>query len=147
MPLLRRGGWRPGRTSFALFTIEVMMTVQAAIRGGDYLRRDPDPSTLLSHVQDDVPMRVWAALFIASAALVVLGWAGRWGRVIAAGHVLSMACYGAIGVGVLLVTGVGPGVRTPSGLIVTAIIHGALGFSILATLRRREVGQQLGDDH
>lgn len=147
MPIpVRRGNWRPGRTSLALFTIEVVTTFQAAVRGLDYLRHDPDPSTLLSKVQDSAPLTVWAALFIAAATLVFLGWASHWGQVIAAGHLLAMACYGAVAYGLVQNTGLGSGVRTPSGFLVTAIIHAALGFSILATLRRREVSQQLDDE-
>lgn len=121
------------------------MTVQAAIRGADYLRPDPDQSSLLSRVQDAAPLRVWAFLFIAAAALVAVGWVGRWGQIIAGGHMLAMVCYAAIGYGVLQVTGADSGVRTPSGLLLAGVIHGALGFSILATLRRREVSLELDD--
>lgn len=138
-----RGGWQPGRTNFALFVIQVSVTVQCLTRGIDYLRPDTDTSSLLSKVQDSAPLHVWAALFVAAAVVVIVGILGGWGRVIAAGHLLAMAAYASVGYGVLQVTGFGPGVRTPSGLLWTAVIHGALGFSIFAVVRRRDVTHEL----
>lgn len=143
---VHRGPWRPGRASLALFVIQVVVTIQAAIRGLDYLRHDSDPSSLLSRVQDSAPLHAWAWLFIIAAAVVAAGLAAGWGQVVAVGHLLAMACYAGVGYGVLQVTGFGPGARTPSGLLAAAVIHGALGFSILALLRRREVSSQLADE-
>lgn len=135
----RRGTWRPGQTNGALFVVQVVSLIVVAGRGLDYLRRDNDPSSVLSRVQDTAPLPVWGAVFLAAATIAAVGLVGRWGTVIAVGHILAMLGYASISFGLFQVTGLGPGFRTPWGLAGAAIIHGALGIGLLALLRRREL--------
>jgi len=140
---LKRGTWQPGRTGSASGTamaiIQCAVISTCAVRGLDYLRHDPDPSSVLSRVQDSAPLTWWGMFFIAAAIVAAAGLAGRWGAVAAIGHIMAMVAYAGIAFGLFLVTGLGPGVRTPWGLAMTAIIHGALGIGIFATIRRREM--------
>lgn len=137
---LRRGTWRPGQvaTGTGLFVIQCAVLATCLIRGLDYLRPDLDPTSVLSRVQDSAPLPLWGVVFIAAVVTVLTGMAGGWGTAVGAGHLLAMIVYAGVGYGLLLETGLGPGVRTPAGLILTAVIHGALGVGTFAAMRRRE---------
>jgi hypothetical protein len=115
-------------------------------RGLDYLRPDLDPTSVLSRVQDSAPLPVWGVAFIAAATVSGVGLLGRWGLIAAVGHIAAMAAYAGIALGLFQSTGIGPGARTPVGLAVTAVIHGALGVGIFASLRRREMIAALPDE-
>lgn len=138
---LRRGTWRPGQapTGTALFVVQCAVLCTCLIRGLDYLRPDTDTTSVLSKVQDSAPLAAWGLFFVAAACVALAGIAGRWGPVVAVGHIMAMVAYAGIAYGLFLATGVGPGVRTPVGLAVTAVIHGAIGVGIFASLRRREM--------
>lgn len=137
---LRRGSWRPGQagTGTTLFVIQCAVLATCLIRGLDYLRPDLDPTSVLSRVQDSAPLATWGLLFVAAVVIVVGGMLIGWGTAVGAGHLLAMIVYAGIGYGLFLVTGLGPGVRTPAGLVITAVIHGALGVGTFAAMRRRE---------
>lgn len=137
--MLRRGGWRPGQLSpAAVLVIEMAVVCACLTRGADYLRRDSDPTSILSKLQDSAPLPVWGAAFIAALAVMAVGMAGRWATLVAVGHLLAMLCYAGTAYGLFMVTGLGPGVRTPVGLAVAAIAHGAFGFGTFAALRQAE---------
>lgn len=138
---LRRGTWRPGQapTGTALFVVQCAVLFTCLIRGLDYLRPDLDPTSVLSRVQDSAPLQAWGMFFVAATVVAVVGITGRWGAIVAVGHIMAMVAYAGIAYGLFLVTGLGPGVRTPMGLAVTGVIHGAIGVGIFASLRRREM--------
>jgi hypothetical protein len=135
----RRGNWRPGQISATFILVaEVGVIVTSFTRGADYLRQDSDTSSVLSRVQDSAPLPVWGAAFILAFAVVAIGMAGRWGTLVGAGHLLAGALYGGIAFGLFLETHLGPGVRTPVGLAVASLIHGAFGLGTFAALRQAE---------
>ncbi|TFV83170.1 hypothetical protein [Blastococcus sp. CT_GayMR16] len=136
---LRRGTWQPGQAFGVLLIVQIGALLVCLIRGLDYLRPDDDASSLLSRVQDSAPLTAWGALFIAAAITGAIGFIGRWGPVIAIGHLMAALSYASVAFGLFLVTGIGPGVRTPVGLAWAALVHGSLGVSIFAVLRRREL--------
>lgn len=138
---LRRGAWRTGQapTGTALFVVQCAVLFQCAVRGLDYLRPDTDVTSVLSRVQDSAPLAAWGMFFVAAALVATVGICGRWGVIVAVGHIMAMVAYAGISFGLFLVTGAGPGVRTPVGLAVTAVIHGAIGVGIFASVRRREM--------
>lgn len=135
----QRGTWRPRQGGNALFIVQCAVLSACVVRGLDYLRPDVDPGSVLSRVQDSAPLPAWGLCFIGAAAVVLAGLIGHWGTVVAVGHMAAMVAYAGIAHVLIMVTGYGPGVRTPWELAVLAVIHGALGFSIFATLRRREL--------
>lgn len=141
MRWLRRGTWRPGQSGSgtALFIVQCAVLSTCLVRGLDYLWPDVDATSVLSRVQDSAPLSAWGLFFIAAATVSTIGLIGRWALIIAVGHIMAMVAYGGIAYGLFLVTGFGPGIRTPWGLTVTAVIHGALGIGIFAAVRRREL--------
>lgn len=136
---LRRGTWAPGDAFGVLHVVQAGALVVCLVRGLDYLRRDVDVDSLLSRVQDSAPLTAWGALFVVAATAGLIGLAGRWALVLAAGHLAAAVAYSGVAYGLLLETGLGPGVRTPVGLGWAALVHGAFGFGIFAVLRRREI--------
>jgi len=135
---LHRGTWRAGQTNGALFVIQLSVLLACLTRGLDYLRRDSDPTSVLSRVQDSAPLAAWGAMFVAAVVVVAIGLIGRWGVLVGVGHIIAGLAYAGIAYGLFLVTHLGPGVRTPMGLAVAAAAHGALGIGTFAILRRRE---------
>lgn len=134
-----RGNWHPGQISAAFILVaEVGVIVTSVIRGADYLRQDDDAASVLSRVQDSAPLQVWGAAFVLAFAVVAVGMVGRWGTLVGAGHLLAGALYGGIAYGLFQETGMGPGVRTPAGLFVACLIHGAFGLGTFADLRQAE---------
>lgn len=139
MSWLKRGRWVPGDAFGVLHVVQVGALLVCGVRGLDYLRPDADTTSILSRVQDTVPLPVWGGLFIAAAVTGLVGMAGRWALILAAGHLLAAVAYAAVAYGLLSVTGLGPGVRTPVGLAWAALVHGSFGVGIFAVLRRREI--------
>lgn len=141
--MIRRGTWQPDQTDGALLVAQVAVLAGSVVRGADYLRQDDDAASVLSRVQDSAPLIVWGVVLVVAGAGGLIGLAGHWGRVIAVGHLLATAAYASISYGLLWVTGFGPGIRTPFGLMVVAVIHGSLGGGILTILRRRKLQAEL----
>lgn len=137
-PWLRRGQWRPEQVSASVLVIKAAALTACLTRGLDYLRRDSDATSVLSRVQDTAPLPMWGAVFLAAVAIVVVGVAGRWATIVGFGHIVAMLVYAGVAYGLFQVTGFGPGVRTPMGLIGAAAIHGALGMGTFAVQRRVE---------
>lgn len=145
MHSVKRGTWRPEQVSGAVLVIQLFALIACLTRGLDYLRRDSDPTSVLSKVQDSAPLQLWGAVFVGAVLIVLTGMAGRWGTLVGAGHVLAMVVYGGIAYGLFLATGLGPGVRTPVGLAAAAVLHGALGIGTFAVMRRAEESENPSD--
>jgi hypothetical protein len=124
--LLRTGDWRPGGVSPALLVIQLAATLQAALRGLDYWHPTGPVPPSLRAVEDAAPPLVWAALFLGSALVVLLGLAGRWPAVLILGHLLLGAVYLGVGVPVLAASAVGP-----LGTALLAVSGGAFGTWVL----------------
>ena len=136
--LTRRGIWRPEQVGGAVLVIQLGILFACLTRGLDYLRRDNDLTSVLSRVQDSAPLPAWGTLFIGAAVIAVIGMIGRWGTLVGVGHFIAGIAYGGIAFGLLLETGYGPGIRTPAGLFVASLIHGAFGVGTFAQLRQAE---------
>lgn len=121
-----------------MLVIKASALAACLTRGLDYLRRDTDTTSVLSRVQDTAPLPLWGTIFIAAAVIVVIGIAGRWATIVGVGHIVAMLVYAGIAYGLFQVTGLGPGLRTPMGLMGAAFIHGALGMGTFAVQRRVE---------
>jgi len=106
--ILRPGDWRPGGVSPALLAIQLTTTLQAALRGLDYLRHTgTTPPGVLAVVESAAPPAVWSGLLLGSAAVVLLGLAGRWPGILILGHALLAAVYAGVGLPVLTATATG----------------------------------------
>ncbi len=145
MRWLRRGSWRAEQVGGAVLVIQLGTLFACMTRGLDYLRRDTDATSVLSRVQDTAPLQAWGVLFVTAVVIVVVGMAGRWGTLVGVGHFLAGLLYAGIAYGLLQETDLGPGVRTPMGLFVTSVIHGAFGVGTFAILRQAEESEHPSD--
>lgn len=143
---LHRGSWRPGQLSATfVLVVEIGVAFSVFTRGADYLRRDNDATSVLSRVQDSAPLPIWGGAFVVALAVIAIGMAGKWGTLVGTGHLLAGALYGGVAYGLLLETGLGPGVRTPAGLFVACLVHGAFGIGTFAELRQAEESEHPSD--
>lgn len=118
------GDWVPGRQNMALLVLQLVALYQAALRGRDYLTPRPSGEIHLQGlgvVEAAGSLQVWGWLFYVSAAVALLGLAGRWAPVVIAAHAALFAWYGGIGIGLLQEEGVhlSPGVIV--GLLVACL--------------------------
>jgi hypothetical protein len=97
-----RGAWRPGLTNPGFLITQLLLLLQAAFRGLDYLSgvRPGDP--IQRAVEAAAPYPLWGALFYGLALLVIIGVAGRWPGVMILGHLAFAALY--LGIGVLVLS-------------------------------------------
>lgn len=129
MTFLRSGDWRPGAVSPALLAIQLIATLQAALRGLDYWTTDgAAPPGVLAVVEGAAPTQVWAGLLCGSALVVLLGLAGRWPAVLVVGHLMLAAVYLGVGLPVVSASAVGPLSTT-----LVALICGGLAIWALIT--------------
>lgn len=138
---LRRGNWQPGQTNGALLAVQLVVVPLCAVRGLDYMR--DDPAQIMSRIQDTAPLPVWVAGFVVATVTGMVALLGRWGPMLAAAHCIAMAMYLMVAYRLLLVTGVGPGVRYTAELLGFGLVHGALGVGIFTILRRKEIDEEL----
>lgn len=132
MNFLRPGDWRPGGISPALLAVQLIATLQAALRGLDYWRPGaPTPPGALALVESTAPPQVWAGLLCGSAVVVLLGLAGRWPAVLVVGHLMLAAVYLGVGLPVLNASAVGP-------LGTSLITAAAGGLAIYALITTRD---------
>jgi len=106
---LSPGDWVPGRHNAALLTVQLVALYQAALRGRDYLEpRTGDQIRLqnLGVVEAAGSLHVWGLLFYATAAIALVGLAGRWAVVVIAAHALIFAWYVGVGFGLLQAQGI-----------------------------------------
>jgi len=132
----RPGDWHPGRTNVPFLIIQLAALYQAALRGRDYLTPragavvDADG---LGVVEQAAALTTWGWLFYGSAAVVLVGLAGRWSPLVIAGHAFLFAWYGGVAIGLLQAQGFDLSWR----LLLGAILSG-LGTWVI--LRRRAPG-------
>jgi hypothetical protein len=116
---LRRGDWHPTRGTWvgALLAIQLIGLGQALLRGADYVRtpgREPHDLNALT----PPPLWVWGLAFCGFAVLGLIGIAGHWGYVVAAGHCGVAALYVCIGVALLEAAQVASLLRLSAGALV-----------------------------
>lgn len=134
MNLLRGGDWRPGGISPALLTIQLVTTLQAALRGLDYWRPAATvPPGVLAVVESTAPPQVWAGLMCGASLVVLLGLGGRWPAVLIIGHLMLSAVYLGVGLPVLSAVAVGP-------LLDALVAAGAAALGLWALLCPRAPG-------
>ncbi len=101
---LNEGMWVPHRTNWLVLTVQLLLTVQAASRGMDYVQRRPSEGegaipAALSVVEAAAPLPLWGAGLLLAAGLVFAGLFGGWTAPIITGHGLLAALYGAFSYG------------------------------------------------
>lgn len=106
LPYLTEGAWVPGQTNWLVLILQLVLTVQAASRGMDYVQpRPPRPlPPSLSVIEAALPMAVWGSVLLVCAALVFAGLFGGWVWPIVAGHISLAGLYGAFAYGLLAQT-------------------------------------------
>lgn len=111
------GDWAPGAHNMALLIVQLIVLVQAALRGFDYLQPAPEQASL-SAVERWVPLTWWGAAFLLVTTMALVGLAGRWAGPIMAGHALAGSLYVGVGVGILLENGEPVGALAAAGMAV-----------------------------
>lgn len=100
---LTEGSWVPGRTNWLVLVLQVLLTVQTAARGIDYVQpRPPLPMPpQLSIIEAALPLPIWGCGLLALAGLVFGGLFAGWVWPIITGHLCIAGLYGAFSYGVL----------------------------------------------
>lgn len=90
--------WKPSLSPPVVSWIIFAISVQAAIRGSDYLQGDRESTTqALSVAEAAVPLYVWGAVLTAGGLSVAFGLAKKKYTPMLWGAILLMATYGALG--------------------------------------------------
>lgn len=130
----RPGGYTPGVMLVLLWTITVGMVGRGVVYLSGTLNNE---GTLMTVVEESMPMWAWGALLLAASGLIVVGQVARvyWG--IIGGAVLACGTYSALAVGALLSIPEGGSVRVTISLAVIAALWAGASFGT-ADKRRRE---------
>lgn len=105
----RPGTWIPGRLNLALLVIQLAALYQAGLRGRDYLEPRSEyaiDAQGLGVLDNAAALPIWGWLFYLSAAVVLVGLAGRWIALVVTGHAALFAWYGGVAIGILQDQGV-----------------------------------------
>lgn len=150
---VHRGTWRIGDVPpWVIIAIQAILIYQAAIRGLDYLGAQPSSAASgLSRADQSAPfglgLTFWGLVFVAAAAVFVIGMASRWWSWIVAAHVIAAGAYLAVSFG-LFVTAFEnhywQGIRTPFGLVAAAGGHAALALGTAASSRQSKIRREGG---
>lgn len=112
--------WFLPRNNLALLVVQLVSLYQAAMRGRDYLTERTGGEIALQGlgtVDAAGSMQVWGWLFYGSAALALIGLAGRWAPVVIAAHAALFAWYGGIGIGLLQEQGIALNLSVITGML------------------------------
>jgi hypothetical protein len=93
------GDWIPGTHNLALAVIQILSVGQAGLRGVDYIqsRAHTPSSPSVRSVEQISALPLWGALFLASAAVLIVAIAGGWIVGIFVGHAMLASTYIVLG--------------------------------------------------
>lgn len=116
---LNEGAWTPGHTNWLVLAVQLLLTVQAASRGLDFVQPRP-PGTItdtLSVVEAAAPLPLWGGGLLLAVTLVFGGLFGGWTTPIIVGHGLLAALYGAFSYGLIDQTPTKSGPEAVAGVV------------------------------
>lgn len=98
------GTYIPGRTNYLLLALQVLLALQGASRGMDYVLARPKgqpTAPSLASIEAALPLWIWGIGFLIAAAAIFIGlYAGRVSLIVF-GHVVLTGLYGAFAWGLL----------------------------------------------
>lgn len=134
LPRMKRGDWTPGLQPDLSLVFMILLAVEVAVRGIDYLGGDrEDVTQSLTVVQSAMPLQMWGVLLLAAGGTFLFGVLTRSFAPLIFGAVSIMAIYGALAFGLFLrmVERGWPwdGFRTPLMFTVFALMFALYAFS------------------
>lgn len=139
----RRGRWKPGEIDYRTkVIIGVCLSVEAVLRGADYILVDPEYSVagILvddSLMDDSLAITTWGALFLSAGIGLVAGFMLKWGALIIGACLLGGASYVSLAIGVYAThESFWPAIRLPGMYLTFAVCWFTIAWATFEKLRR-----------